>query len=138
MHCKQQCKKNVLFTPSLVLASLFHLNIVCMDVYIKYMSIYILEYLYKQRSTWDHSRFPNYKSATTLQCGYWLQSNRKKKKKVCWIFISFKALKISLSLKKGVCGGGKVTIEFSKKFTQLFNQQNDTALFFYGFLVMKK
>lgn len=63
---------------------------------------------------------------------------QKKKKKVCWIFISFKALKISLSLKKGVCGGGKVTIEFSKKFTQLFNQQNDTALFFYGFLVMKK
>lgn len=97
------------------------------------MNIYILEYLYKQRSMWDHSRFPNYKSATTLQCGYWLQSNRKKY--FCWIFISFKALKISLSFKKG---GGKGIIEFSKKFTWLRNQQNAIELLFYGFLVMKK
>lgn len=99
------------------------------------MSIYILEYLYKQRSMWDHSRFPNYKSATTLQCGYWLQSSRKKY--FCWIFISFKALKISLSLKNWV-GGRKRIIEFSKKFARLCNQQNAIALVFYGFLVMKK
>lgn len=97
------------------------------------MSIYTLEYLYKQRSMWDHSRFPNYKSATTLQCDYWLQSSRKKY--FCWIFISFKALKISLSLKKW---GRKGIIEFSKKFTWLCNQQNAIALLFCGFLVMKK
>lgn len=34
--------------------------------------------------------------------------------------------------------GGKGTIEFSKNFTWLFNQQNAIALFFYVFLVTKK
>lgn len=59
-----------------------------------------------------------------------LAAIKQKKKSFCWIFISFKALKIFLSFKKK---GGKGTIEFSKKFTQLFNQQNAIALFFMFF-----
>lgn len=65
-----------------------------------------------------------------------LAAIKQKKKSFFWILISFKAFKIFLSLKKM---GGKGTIEFSKKFTWLFNQQDAIALLFYGgFLVTKK
>lgn len=56
-------------TPKVIYTKLAH---------IRQVSIYLLWYMHKQKRLWDHSRVPNYKSATTFLCDYWLQPIWKK------------------------------------------------------------